>query len=442
MVKHILKDNPHNYDKGILAEILYPIMGKGLIPADPDTWKIRRKAIVPGFHKAWLNAMMNLFASCNTPLLDKIDSASRKGDTIDMETEFCSVSLDIIGKAVFNYEFGSVSTESPVVKAVYRALQEAEQRSVSFVPYWNLPYAKFYMPKLKEFDKCMSLLNNVLDELIKNAYETKNVQDVDELEKRDYAELENPSLLRFLVDMRGEDVSGTQLRDDLMTMLIAGHETTAAVLTWTFYELSQQPALLERLQSEFDTVLQGRVPTYADMINLPFTRACLAETLRMYPEPPLLIRRALEDDLLPQGGAEDRTFIPRGTDVFIATWNLHRSPEFWEHPERYDPDRFARSFNNPEQVEWKGYSPGGSKSLYPNEVHSDFAFIPFGGGVRKCIGDQFAMMESIVTLSMILQNYNPILAMKPDEVGMRTGATIHTQNGLHMKFVKRSKTLE
>lgn len=225
-----------------------------------------------------------------------------------------------------------------------------------------------------------------------------------------------------------------------MTMLIAGHETTAALLTWTFYELSQQPLLLQRLQSELDTVLRGRMPTYGDMVDLPFTRACLAETLRMYPEPPLLIRRALEDDLLPQGGAEDRTFIPRGTDVFIATWNLHRSPEFWEHPDQYDPDRFARSFNNPEQTEWKGYTPGGSKSLYPNEVHSDFAFIPFGGGVRKCIGDQFAMMESIVTISVILQRFNPTLAMKPTDVGMRTGATIHTSNGLHMKFTKRQQT--
>eukprot|EP01040_Poterioochromonas_malhamensis_P003666 gene3666-3917_t len=120
LVKHILKDNPLKYDKGILAEILDPIMGKGLIPADPDTWKVRRRAIVPGFHKAWLNAMMSLFVKCNQPLIAKLTEAAETGKVLDMETEFCSVALDIIGKAVFNYDFGSVTKESPVVKAVYR----------------------------------------------------------------------------------------------------------------------------------------------------------------------------------------------------------------------------------------------------------------------------------------------------------------------------------
>lgn len=124
IAKHILRDNAKAYDKGLLAEILEPIMGKGLIPADPETWKVRRKAIVPGFHKAWYNEMINTFASCNRPLLGKLSAASKSGNIVNMETEFCSVSLDIIGKAVFNYDFGSVTSESPVIQAVYCALKE------------------------------------------------------------------------------------------------------------------------------------------------------------------------------------------------------------------------------------------------------------------------------------------------------------------------------
>lgn len=124
VAKHILRENPKAYDKGVLAEILEPIMGKGLIPADPETWKIRRRAIVPGFHKAWYNAMVKTFVDCNGPLIKKLSDASDDGSTLNMETEFCSVSLDIIGKAVFNYEFGSVTTESPVIKAVYSTLKE------------------------------------------------------------------------------------------------------------------------------------------------------------------------------------------------------------------------------------------------------------------------------------------------------------------------------
>jgi cytochrome P450 len=124
IAKHILRDNAKAYDKGLLAEILEPIMGKGLIPADPETWKVRRKAIVPGFHKSWYNEMINTFASCNRPLLGKLSAASKSSSIVNMETEFCSVSLDIIGKAVFNYDFGSVTSESPVIQAVYCALKE------------------------------------------------------------------------------------------------------------------------------------------------------------------------------------------------------------------------------------------------------------------------------------------------------------------------------
>jgi cytochrome P450 len=173
------------------------------------------------------------------------------------------------------------------------------------------------------------------------------------------------------------------------------------------------------LRKEVDDVLQGRDPTFEDVTKLPFLRLCLAETLRMYPQPPLLIRRALEDDLLPQGGSTNKTFIPRGTDIFIATWNMHRSPDFWENPNQYDPLRFTRNFSNPSQKEWAGYVPGGSKQSYPNEVNSDFAFIPFGAGVRKCVGDQFAIMESAATLALLIQRFD-VEATNLD-VGMRTG---------------------
>jgi cytochrome P450 len=433
IVKYLLKENPGNYDKGLLAEILEPIMGNGLIPAEPKIWKKRRKAIVPGFHKAWLKATMNLFVGCNMPLQDKLMAAAEADATLNMETEFCSLSLDIIGRAVFNYDFGSVTKESPVVKAVYSALQEAERRSTSFIPYWNIPFANKWLSTLKEFEKDMVLLNGVLDELIAKALATQNQVGEDELKNRNYDEMENPSLLRFLVDMRGEEASSKQLRDDLMTMLIAGHETTAAVLTWSMFELSQQPKLLAEVRAEIDQVLGDRAPTYDDMMKLKLVRLCLAETLRMYPAPPLLIRRAINADTLPAGGAGRKTYIPRGTDVFISTWNMHRSPEFWDEPGVYNPKRFLKEFHNSAQESWAGYVPGGEKQLYPNEVHSDFAFLPFGGGTRKCVGDQFAMMESIATLCLVLQRFDFSLDCERGDVQMRTGATIHTSNGLPMK---------
>ena len=217
MAKHILKANVEAYDKGVLAEILEPIMGKGLIPADPATWKVRRRAIVPGFHKKWLNRMVTLFADCGDRLNDDIESVVRRGGAVEMEEvrpagarsevkmrceyphrsnvtaslcssliivqRFCSVSLDIIGKAVFNYDFGSVSNESPVVKAVYRTLREAEHRSTSFIPYWNLPYAEKWMTGQVSFNKDMGMLDDILAELINKSIKTRKEASVEEVRR-------------------------------------------------------------------------------------------------------------------------------------------------------------------------------------------------------------------------------------------------------------------
>jgi len=428
MAKHILRQAPADqYCKGMLAEILVrspnpsdkviylfrflltvvappplqePIMGKGLIPADPATWKVRRRAVVPGFHKRWLNNMIKLFGERGDILSNDLLRNVKSQQVVDMEERFCSVTLDIIGKAVFNYDFGSVTKESPVVKAVYRVLREAEHRSSSFIPYWNLPYADQWMGGQVEFRKDMTMLDDILCDLINGAVMTRKEASIEELEERENEE--DPSLLRFLVDMRGEDLTSMVLRDDLMTMLIAGHETTAAMLTWTLFELSRgDPGLLREVQREVRTVLKDKDrPDFDDIKAMKKLRYCLIESLRLYPEPPVLIRRARTEDNLPSGGSDidGEIKLLRGTDIFISTWNLHRSPELWEDPEKFDPTRWDRSFHNPGVEGWEGYNPDKAGGLYPNELASDFAFLPFGGGQRKCVGDQFAMLEASVTM--------------------------------------------
>lgn len=440
IARHILSSPSTTaaYDKGMLAEILQPIMGKGLIPADPDTWKRRRRVIVPGFHKRWLNRMIGLFAESNANLVRSLYTlAEREGSTVDMEEKFCSVTLDIIGKAVFNYEFNSSTIESPVVKAVYRTLREAEHRSTAFIPYWLLPGLggpESILPAQREFWADLGLLDTKLDECINKALETRKEASIEDLEARDLESDDDASLLRFLVDMKGEEATGTELRDDLMTMLIAGHETTAALLTWTLYEISRSDGdYLERCRAEIDRVLGDKtVPTYDDVLELEFTRLCLIEGLRLYPEPPILIRRALDEDVLPPGSAGFETFIPRGADLFVSTWNLHRSPEYWNEPEKFNPDRWKEPFCNDRVLGWKGYRPETMSGLYPNEQSADFAFLPFGGGARKCVGDQFAMLEATVTFALLMRRFEFEFTHGPDDVGLRTGATIHTENGLWM----------
>lgn len=444
--KHILRDNSVKYNKGVLAEILEDIMGKGLIPADPETWKVRRRAIVPAFHKAWLNAMVGMFVECTDRLiadLDQAATASPKGEVRDMEECFGSLALDIIGRAVFNYDFNSVQDTSPVVKAAIETLREAEHRSMTPAPYWKIPLVDRMVPRQAAFRKNMDLLNAELATCINKALEDRNPGDIEDLENRDYSAMENPSLLRFLVDMRGEDTTNTQLRDDLITMLIAGHETTASALTWAVFELVQQPELLAKVRAEIDEVLGDARPDMAAIERLELVRLCIAESLRMFPEPPLLIRRAIEEDTVPAVGIPKPVKLLRGSDIFIAVYNLHRSPKYWENPDKFDPERFLRPFSNPEAApSWKGFDPDLWKGqLYPNEVASDFAYLPFGGGPRKCVGDQFAMLEATVALAMILRRFDFAFGgktPKPEDVGTNTGATIHTRNGLWMHVSKRA----
>jgi len=434
MAKHILRDRTTDqYCKGMLAEILEPIMGKGLIPADPITWRVRRRAIVPSFHKRWLKSMIGLF-NARAQILSR-DLENKNSQVVDMEERFCSVTLDIIGKAVFNYDFGSVTKESPIVKAVYRVLREAEHRSSSFIPYWNLPYADQWMGGQVEFRRDMTMLDDILADLINDAVSTRREASIEELEERENSD--DPSLLRFLVDMRGEDLSSSVLRDDLMTMLIAGHETTAAMLTWTLFELSKaESGMLKEVQKEVRTVLSGKEsPDYDDIIAMKKLRYALIEGLRLYPEPPVLIRRARTEDSLPQGSSDIRGGIKvlRGSDIFISTWNLHRSPDLWEDPEKYDPTRWDRPFKNDKIPDWNGFNPDKVTGLYPNEQATDFAFLPFGGGSRKCVGDQFAMMEAVCTMATLMNKYDFEFEGSPNDVGMQTGATIHTMNGLKMR---------
>lgn len=447
VARYILRENAFCYDKGVLAEILEPIMGKGLIPADLDTWKQRRKVITPGFHALFIEAMVRVFTKCSERTILKLEALIEKGDhgdkstIVNLEEEFSNLALDIIGLGVFNFDFDSVNKESPVIKAVYGTLFEAEHRSTFYIPYWNLPLTQWIVPRQRKFRSDLKVINDCLDDLIKNAKETRQEADVEKLQQRDYSSLKDASLLRFLVDMRGADVDDRQLRDDLMTMLIAGHETTAAVLTWSIFLLAQNPTKMRKAQAEIDSVLIDGAITAEKLKKLEYIRLIIVEALRLYPQPPLLIRRSLRPDKLPGGynGAKEGYEIPAGTDIFLSIYNLHRSPYFWDRPNEFEPERFTVPKKDENIEGWAGFDPDRSPgAMYPNEIVADFAFLPFGGGPRKCVGDQFALLESTVALALLLQKFDVELRGSPDEVEMVTGATIHTKNGLWCRLRKRT----
>ncbi|KAL2630932.1 hypothetical protein R1flu_015618 [Riccia fluitans] len=410
VTKRILKDNAKGYSKGILAEILEFVMGTGLIPADGEIWKVRRRAIVPSLHMKYVMAMLGLFGECTQRLCDKLHVAASNGDDVEMESLYSRLTLDVIGKAVFNYDFDSLSNDTGIVEAVYVTLREAEDRSVGIVPYWKIPILAAIDPRQQRVAKALKLVNETLDSLIDKC--KKIVEEEDDEFTEDYINERDPSILHFLL-ASGDEVTSKQLRDDLMTMLIAGHETSAAVLTWTTYLLSLNPPVTAKLQREVDTVLGDRAPSIDDIKKLRYTTAIINESMRLYPQPPVLIRRALEDDMLGQ------YLLRKGEDIFISVWNLHRSPDLWEDPDAFRPER------------WDTFSAA--------EASQAFRFIPFGGGPRKCVGDVFATFEVVTALAMLARRFDFQIAAGAPPVLMTTGATIHTTNGLHMTVTQRTR---
>ncbi|KAI3960058.1 hypothetical protein MKW98_016782 [Papaver atlanticum] len=412
IAKHILKDNSKAYSKGILAEILEFVMGTGLIPADGEVWRVRRRAVVPALHQKYVAAMIGLFVSATDRLCKKLDAAASDGEDVEMESLFSRLTLDVIGKAVFNYDFDSLENDTGIVDAVYTVLREAEDRSVSPIPVWNIPVWKDISPRQRKVSEALNLINNILDDLIAIC---KRMVEEEELQfHEEYMNEQDPSILHFLL-ASGDDVSSKQLRDDLMTMLIAGHETSAAVLTWTFFLLSKEPGVMAKLQSEVDSVLGDRFPTIEDMKKLKYTTRVINESLRLYPQPPVLIRRSLQDDMLGEYP------ITRGEDIFISVWNLHHCPNHWIDAEKFNPERWPLDGPN------------------PNESNQNFSYLPFGGGPRKCLGDMFATFETVVAVAMLVQRFDFQMAIGAPPVEMTTGATIHTTEGLLMTVTRRTK---
>ncbi|MQL97877.1 hypothetical protein Taro_030569 [Colocasia esculenta] len=489
IAKHILRENSKAYSKGILSEILEFVMGNGLIPADGEIWRIRRRTIVPALHQKYVATMIGLFGKAAYKLCEKLDASASDGEDVEMESLFSRLTLDIIGKAVFNYDFDSLTNDTGIVEAVYTVLREAEMRSTSPIPTWEIPIWKDVSPRQRKVKAALKLVNNTLDGLIaickgvpfrrwklnsRRAPEKKEIpcesyNGIKELEEgagladgladaapvrgearravaalhvpplvgevmdddggrhriveqeelqfhEEYMNEQDPSILHFLL-ASGDDVSSKQLRDDLMTMLIAGHETSAALLTWTFYLLSKEPSVMSKLQEEVDTVLGDRLPTIEDMKRLKYTSRVISESLRLYPQPPVLIRRSIEDDVL--GGYP----IKRGEDIFISVWNLHRNSTYWVEPEAFNPERWPLDGPN------------------PNEINQNFSYLPFGGGPRKCVGDMFASFETICAVAMLVRRFNFQMAPGAPPVEMTTGATIHTTEGLQMTVTRRTSPL-
>ncbi len=360
-VEHVLHDNYKNYAKqsrGYTA--LRRILGNGLLTSEGSFWLRQRRLAQPAFHKEHMAGWAKVMTRAATEQVAAWAPHIAKGEKFDLHVDMMRLTLRVVGETLLSTDVTKAAAEVGDALEVALHLMAARTTRLVPVPDW-VP-----IPSHLKLEKARAALNGVVDRIIAERRRTGPGDD----------------LLGMFMTTKdadtGEQMDDEQLRVEVLTMLLAGHETTANALSWAFYLLGQSPDIERKLRDEIATVLQGREPSMADLPRLKYTSAVLNEALRLYPPVWALARRAEEDDVL--SGVR----IPQGSLVFVLPWLVHRNPNVWPNPEKFDPER------------WLG----------EQKPRSRCAFLPFSSGPRKCIGDGFALLEGQLVLATLMQRVN------------------------------------
>jgi len=396
-IQRVLVNNVDNYTKDSPGyDRLKRMLGQGLVTSQGDLWKRQRRIANPAFRRGCVSGFAGTMGRAVGDCADRLAGAAAGGEVVDMAEEMTDLTLRIAGETLFGMDISGESDR--IGGALTEAMSWYAEVVGSAFPFLD----KLPTPRNLRFKRSVATLDAMVREMI--------------AERRAEEEHRLDLLGMFMAardEETGEGMTDEQLRDEVLTMLLAGHETTANALAWTLYLLSQNPEVASRLEAEVDG-LGGRAPTMADMVKLAYTEQVIKESLRLYPPVWAMGRRVREDDVL--GGCA----IPAGSVVYISQYAVHRHPDFWVDPERFDPERFAGG---------KPVGPGGEKL-------PQFAWFPFSGGRRKCIGDRFAMMEAVILLSVLTQRYRFSLA--PGEaVAPEPTITLRPKGGLKMTLRAR-----
>lgn len=361
-VSHVLKDNHKNYGKRSRGFIkLRDVLGNGLLTSEGDFWLRQRRIAQPAFHREKIAALGETMKELSIEAAERWERTYTDGAPFDVAREMMRLTLAIVGRTLLSM---SISDEADAVaKALTHILHATNARITKLV---ELPLS-VPTPKNRAYVSARSVLDGVV------------YRAIEERRKSNTAKNDFLSLLMDVKDEEtGERMSDTQLRDELMTIVLAGHETTANALSWMFSFLSKYPAWQEAVRRELREVIGDREVEVADAMKLPVMRRVFDETLRLYP-PAWNIGRSVNADDEINGYA-----IPKGSIVLVSPYVSHRLSRIWPNPEGFDPDRFLP------EVE---------------ATRPKFSYFPFGGGPRICIGNNFALMESQIILATLLKRF-------------------------------------
>lgn len=412
--RHVLIANQDAYGKGTDYRVLGVLLGNGLLTnADPVFWQRQRKLVQPMFAKRHLAPMGAHMTGAATDWLRKWEAeATVEGVPVEAHQAMNALTLDVVDRALFGVGIDDRTTQvvggamTDVLHAGSYYLRTGWMTRALMGAGLDLNTALRTRPRMwRQAMRAIDTLDGVVAKLIA-AYEADPDPDPH-------------NLLALLLSARdeetGEPMSREQVRDEVMTFLGAGHETTANALSWMFLLLSQHPHVRERLQAEVDEVLQGGTPTPEDVDRLPYTMAVLQEAMRLYPPVPAVSRVALEDDVV--GGVR----VPKGSGVLVFPYVIHRDPQLWPNPEGFDPRRFL--------------APELGGTMTPDRPKQ--AFMPFGAGRRICVGNGFALMEGVLLAAMISQRFELDL-QSGVRVRPEIAITLRPEGGLPMMLRRRS----
>ncbi len=357
-IKHVLQDNFRNYRKSDFYEAVRPLLGDGIIMSDGEEWLSQRRTMVPAFQGVHLTRIGKAMTDAIADMLDRWQGDQLSGRPFDITAEMMKVTLDALVRSLFGRRSGT--QKEAFFDAITVVLQRSEKRVWALA---NLPLS-IPTPSNVKFVAALRELEAIVWSMIEQRRENPAAGE------------DLLSMLMAAYDLGGSEADLNMLRDQVMSMLLAGHETTANALNWTWYLLSKNPGIERRVREEVRGALGDRTPEFADLPKLSYTKMVFEEAMRLYPPVWTMSRAALEPDRL--GDHE----VEPGTTVMLCPYAVQRNPRYWPNPEGFDPERFT-----PE-----------AKKARPR-----YAYFPFAGGARVCLGQHFATMEAQLLIAMVMQ---------------------------------------
>ena len=383
-IESVLVTQYRSFTKGIGTRANPELFGKGLLTSEGEFWLRQRRLSQPAFHRARIAAYADIMACEAERRLDRW----RNNEELDIHREMMETTLAIATRTLFGVELG------PKMPVVAHALDAFIRQNVG-ISVWRI-FLKLPTPSRRRFLRGVRALDDIVYGIIR--------------ERR--AGGMGDDLLSDLLRAQDEDgsfMTDRQLRDEVMTMLLAGHETTALALSWAWYLLAMHPKEQAKLHDEVDRVLRDRPPSAADVGQLTYTNNVVRETLRLYPPAWVMTRRAAERVEI--GGY----VVPAGSNIIVSPWVTHRDERFFSNPEAFDPERWSDD---------------------RMQAIPKFAYFPFGGGPRACIGNNFALMEASILLAAVAQRFQ-ISLMEGAKVEPIPSITLRPRNGVPVRLRRR-----